>query len=125
LDPAGVDAFVLAKIDESEQISSQVDMPFTIGVTTIAGSDANFVAVPLIPVTPGDFTLDHRVDGSDFLAWQRGESPDPLSADDLVDWQTNYGFDLNAPPAAVSGVPEPTSLTLFVLGCLSVRLRRS
>jgi len=127
LDPAGVDTFVLAEIDETEQISPQVDMPFTIGVTTAAGSDANFVAVPLIPVTPGDFTLDHRIDGADFLAWQRGDSPDALSSDDLLDWQTNYSFDANAPPAALSAipVPEPSSWALLVFGCLVARLRRS
>ena len=31
--------------------------------------------------------LDRMVDGSDFLKWQRGESPIPLSASDLVAWQ--------------------------------------
>jgi hypothetical protein len=27
----------------------------------------------------------------DFLAWQRGDSPSPMSADDLTRWQTNFG----------------------------------
>jgi hypothetical protein len=31
------------------------------------------------------------VDGSDLLAWQRGESPNPLSAEDLDDWQAEFG----------------------------------
>ena len=32
----------------------------------------------------GDFNNDGVVDGADFLAWQRGESPEPLSAADLA-----------------------------------------
>lgn len=60
---------------------------------------------------PGDFNGDEIVDGRDFLAWQRGESPDPLSAGDLAEWQGAYpgGGGL----AAVSSVPEPASLSLI------------
>lgn len=39
----------------------------------------------------GDFDGDGDVDGRDFLAWQRGSSPTPLSSSDLTDWQGNYG----------------------------------
>ena len=42
-------------------------------------------------VLPGDFDLDDDVDGDDFLKWQRGESPEPLSQSDLGDWETDYG----------------------------------
>ncbi|MCA9235194.1 MAG: hypothetical protein KDA44_06970, partial [Planctomycetales bacterium] len=42
-------------------------------------------------VGPGDFDEDGDVDGGDFLAWQRGNSPTPLSADDLAAWQANFG----------------------------------
>ncbi|MFV2069551.1 MAG: hypothetical protein ACC645_21515 [Pirellulales bacterium] len=40
---------------------------------------------------PGDFDGDGAVSGTDFLKWQRGESPNPLSASDLADWEANYG----------------------------------
>jgi len=43
-------------------------------------------------VAPGDFNVDGTYDGLDFLKWQRGESPDPLSASDLADWEANYGM---------------------------------
>jgi len=55
-------------------------------------------------VFAGDFNGDGIVDGLDFLKWQRGESPNPLSQSDLADWEANYGtsnsqlagdFDLN------------------------------
>ena len=39
----------------------------------------------------GDFDLDGDVDGYNFLKWQRGESPNPLSQSDLADWEANYG----------------------------------
>ena len=38
----------------------------------------------------GDFNGNGSIEGSDFLAWQRGESPDPFSLSDLTEWSTNY-----------------------------------
>ena len=38
----------------------------------------------------GDFNGNLVVDGSDFLGWQLGESPVPLSPTDLADWEANY-----------------------------------
>ncbi len=73
----------------------------------------------------GDFDSDGDVDGADFLAWQRGESTTPLSINDLVNWQTNYGSGSNA-LAANHAVPEPSALailsTLVVAACF---LRRN
>lgn len=64
-------------------------------------------------VVSADFDLDGDVDGRDFLAWQRGESPSPLSAGDLALWQAEYGNpQLNA---ATVAVPEPSSLLLVLL----------
>jgi len=40
---------------------------------------------------PGDFNKDGTVDGNDFLIWQQGGSPAPLSQSDLADWEDNYG----------------------------------
>ncbi|MCH7752566.1 MAG: hypothetical protein IH898_10490, partial [Planctomycetes bacterium] len=48
-------------------------------------------------VGPGDFDGNLVVDGADFLKWQRGESPDPLSSEDLAAWEANYGTG-GAPP---------------------------
>ena len=64
----------------------------------------------------GDFDLDGDVDGEDYLLWQQGLSPDPLSAGDLSDWQTNYGT--NPPPLLQSavGIPEPQTALLCLLG---------
>jgi autotransporter family porin len=61
----------------------------------------------------GDYDGNGRVDGNDFLAWQRGQSPNPVSASDLATWQSNYGA--GGAAAAVGAVPEPSSLALMGL----------
>ncbi len=64
----------------------------------------------------GDFDGDGDVDGRDFLAWQRGESPIPSSPGDLADWQNNYngGALAGVVDNAVHtvAVPEPNAIML-------------
>jgi hypothetical protein len=67
------------------------------------------------PVEDGDFDNDGDVDGRDFLVWQRGGSPDSLSAGDLALWQNTYGV---GGLAAVSAVPEPSSVILLILSTM-------
>lgn len=66
----------------------------------------------------GDFDGDGDVDGRDFLAWQRGQSPNPFSAGDLTSWQTNYGVGggLVANIASVTAIPEPGSMLMTAIG---------
>jgi hypothetical protein len=72
---------------------------------------------------PGDFDHDEDVDGDDFLAWQRGESPDPLSAADLAEWKTAYP---TPPPTTPTGaqVPEPATAAFWLLAVVAIRRRR-
>ncbi len=72
---------------------------------------------------PGDFDGDDDVDGQDFLLWQRGGSPSPLSASDLALWQENYGV---GGLTAVTAVPEPSTIVLMlsVAGCGFLGRRR-
>jgi hypothetical protein len=70
---------------------------------------------------PGDFNFDGIVDGADLLAWQRGQSPSPLSAGDLAVWQANYGDTL----PAVLHVPEPSTLWIVTVACGLATLRRN
>jgi hypothetical protein len=70
---------------------------------------------------PGDFDADGRVDGADFLVWQRGESPGGAVASDLAVWQANFGA--AALPTAVSAaVPEPSAFLLLVTAWGMLRL---
>ena len=73
-----------------------------------------------IEIAPGDFDHDGDVDGRDFLVWQRGESPDSLTAADLADWQNAYG----TPPASAIAIPEPESLGMLLLAAASGMLIR-
>lgn len=90
-----------------------------------AGFD-NFIDTPVLNLTfssdPGDFDFDGDVDGIDFLKWQRGESPTPNSAQDLMDWEQNYG----APSmlAAITAVPEPAAMGLALFGAVGLLIRR-
>ena len=69
---------------------------------------------------PGDFNFDGVVDGGDFLAWQRGQSPNPFSTGDLVVWQASYGHD----ELATLVVPEPQILVLLLVACGLVLAQR-
>ncbi len=72
---------------------------------------------------PGDFDFDGDVDGRDFLAWQRGESPNPFSAGDLAAWQMNYGN--GALMAASVAVPEPSAWVVLIPGLALLFVARS
>jgi hypothetical protein len=68
----------------------------------------------------GDFNRDGAVDGADFLAWQRGETPLPLSEADLNEWKGAMG----AAGQAAGVVPEPATWTLLVVATAFVAKRR-
>jgi hypothetical protein len=68
----------------------------------------------------GDFNNDKTVDGADFLRWQRGQSPTPLSQADLNVWRNNFGQSLLSLPTA-SSIPEPSTLALLSLGAIAAR----
>jgi beta-glucanase (GH16 family) len=73
----------------------------------------------------GDYNRDGNVDGKDLLAWQRGESPDPYSSSDLVDWEANFG--MGASLTVAGGIPEPSTGILLLVRCIAgsaVRRRR-
>lgn len=88
--------------------------------TFINNANTSFTLVAP-PDPTGDFDNDGDVDGRDFLKWQRGESPDPLSADDLAIWQEEYG---TGGLVAVTAIPEPGAIAGLILCGLSAMLRR-
>lgn len=69
----------------------------------------------------GDFNRDGMVDGADFLAWQRGESPLALSEVDLDEWKAAAG----ATGQAVGPVPEPATWALLTAAVASVAKLRT
>ena len=88
-----------------------------------ANSSRNMIGFSKIEVrellgVPGDFDMDDDVDGNDFLVWQRNPT-----IGSLTDWQNNYGAGLPL-LAAATGVPEPTSICLMMIGLLTIGTRR-
>ncbi|MEM8943813.1 MAG: PEP-CTERM sorting domain-containing protein [Planctomycetota bacterium] len=87
---------------ENNHVWAALDHASLFAVGVLAGGDL------------GDFDGSGNVDGFDFLLWQRGGSPNPLSASDLAEWQANY----NAALAAAKVVPEPSTALLLTLASL-------
>jgi hypothetical protein len=78
------------------------------------------------PVENADFNGDGKVDGADFLIWQRhsgasgshalgdANNDGAVNAADLAVWKSHFGGASSA--AAAAGVPEPASCSLVCLG---------
>jgi hypothetical protein len=99
--------------------------------TTYAFTNSNVVA------NDADYNNDGKVDGADFLIWQRGQGgagnngagdangDGQVNAADLAAWKAAFG---GSATAAVAGVPEPGSLCLLAFAGmfgLAARGRRS
>jgi hypothetical protein len=107
---------------------------WTIGRVARGGASDNLIGLPAdffnglidevrltnAPLTPdqflftqtliGDFNSNHRWEGGDFLAWQRGFG-NPYDGAHLTDWKTRFG-DAPAAKAVATSVPEPAVLAL-------------
>jgi hypothetical protein len=98
---------------------------FTFQYRDSASGPTQFGAVEFASAgSPGDFDNDGDVDGRDFLTWQRGGSPTPLSASDLAAWQVNYGSGGLTANVSAASVPEPSAVLLFACGFAVVGGRR-
>ncbi|MCC6491584.1 MAG: hypothetical protein IT424_01025 [Pirellulales bacterium] len=114
---------------------------FALSTGEIMNGIVRFGPLPTFTPTAGDYDANGKVDGGDFLVWQRsfgaavtpgagadGSNNGILDAADLGVWKTHFG----ASAAAASGpasaaVPEPASLAAAVLalaGLASVRRQR-
>lgn len=130
-EPALGDTFTIL-ISQNSTITGQfatTDLPEFNGLTFDVIYNAASVELQVVELglgLPGDFDADGDVDGTDFLVWQRGGSPNPLSAGDLETWQTNYGGG-DIPEVAAVAVPEPTTLaaTLLAVALGSMTHRRN
>jgi hypothetical protein len=75
------------------------------------------------PAGSGDFDGDGDIDGNDFLVWQQGGSPNPLSTADLEAWRTAFGM-VAGTEAVMTAVPEPASLLQIVAVGLMLLARK-
>lgn len=92
----------------------------------ILGNEATFRMATVSFTTgtgpAGDYDGNGSVDGADFLTWQRGGSPNPLSPGDLATWKSNYGA--TSATGAAGAVPEPAACLLASVAALAVGIRR-
>jgi autotransporter-associated beta strand protein len=96
------------------------------GGSFTVGQSANDLVLNFLPAgtgQPGDFDFDGDVDGRDFLIWQQGGSPSPLSSTDLADWEANYGAGPGALAAAAT-VPEPATWIALLWVMVAAPFRR-
>jgi hypothetical protein len=104
-----VDSFTKQILTASADGSGIISLLFDI--SQYPGSPAGIGPTFLTVISTGydaDFDGDGDIDGRDFLKWQRGQSPAPLSAEDLALWKAQYGSANFS--ASVQVVPEPLTL---------------
>ncbi|MBN1851886.1 MAG: lamin tail domain-containing protein [Pirellulales bacterium] len=90
------------------------------GVPSVVRPPTYDLFVPV--VDSADFDNDGDVDGNDFLVWQRGESPDPLSSEDLNLWKNQFGTTSAFSSSII--VPEPSSIVLLLSVCMCFLSKR-
>lgn len=95
---------------------------FSLAVVNGAGFQTLQATFLGLPMKPGDFNHDGVVDGADFLAWQRGGSPNPMSSADLTIWKNNFGA---ASVGAAGAVPEPTAIAMLLTSVAALAASRS
>jgi hypothetical protein len=103
------------------KVGGAQDLTFTYTATNLGGlltGDVEYFAAS----QPGDFDSDGDVDGRDFLIWQRGGSPNPLSPGDLALWRSNYG--VGPLIGSVTAVPEPSGVMLALVAAGLTMVRR-
>jgi|GEM_PF-6771697 len=81
----------------------------------------------LMSINNADFDADFDVDGNDFLTWQSGfgtgslhhegdaNSSHSVDGDDLSLWESQFGVPTELLATAISSVPEPISMMLFLM----------
>lgn len=87
----------------------------SVGMAAAPTLEIDYTILP--ETTPGDFDSDGDVDADDLLEWQN-QYGTGLSGRDFLIWQRNYTGPGTV--AAVSAVPEPTSLMVVIFGIITV-----
>ena len=96
--------------------------------------DSNFVATYDLPAgVAGDYNGNGAVDAADYVLWRNGgplqneiDTPGMVNAADYDAWRAVFGNASGAGSASgVTGVPEPTALSLTIIASLGILRRRA
>lgn len=112
---------ILEFLDDGTSVRVRTYSPFLDLYRTDPANDYTIQLTPLpaVPQQTADFNGDGRIDGRDFLAWQRGESPNSLGVEDLALWQSSY-----AGTAAMIAIPEPVTGAVVATGMIYLFVAR-
>jgi hypothetical protein len=114
---------------------SLADFAFQYKLTTgeVIDGAVKFGTIPTFNPSAGDYNNDGRVDGADFLTWQRGFGANVtpgagadgsgngiVDAADLAIWKSGFGNATAAVGSAMGAVPEPATgcALLLAMACL-------
>lgn len=106
-------AYNLGQIFDINDPRDLVFQYYAAGQTTPTAGRVLYATLPSTGAA-GDFDGNGRVDGADFLVWQRGFGS-PYTAADLANWKASFGA--GAATATASAVPEP-SIAAFAVALL-------
>jgi hypothetical protein len=126
--PAGV-----PQINDLFSNAPELSVDPSSGAMTLLMQPLEVIALRIESVHLADANGDQQVDGSDFLAWQRGYGgagattlangdfnyDGVVDPQDLAVWQSQSGTSA-ALSAAAAGVPEPATFSLVTLGMLLI-----
>ena len=97
------------------------DLKFEFGL-----NGGSLLTAPVTYVTggglPGDFNNSGKVDGADFLLWQRNFGQPGYDAASLATWKANFGS--GAAVAAAGPVPEPAAFALIAVAGAALAVSR-
>lgn len=91
-----------------------------VGTNFLGLDNVSLVAVPELP---GDYNHDDIVDAADYVVWRKTGINGPTGYDT---WRTNFGKPggSGSTVSANATVPEPTTLVMFIVTAVGIRLRR-
>ena len=84
-----------------------------------ADNDGTLTATFTISLA-GDYDQSGRVDAADYVLWRKSPSTYGGNPTGYNTWRTNYGLGSGSGASAVTAIPEPTTLVMFVttlIGC--------
>jgi hypothetical protein len=117
---AAGESFTLGDIGDFSTVAAQGGLTLSYILTGEANQRAGSVRFAASLGLAGDFNADGRVNGADFLVWQRNHS-----VGSLADWKANFGA--TSATVSASAVPEPNAIALsgvaLAMGVLARRRR--